>query len=151
MRHTPLILVLLGVLLWSSWPTPSAQAEPVCGPQQVVRAANQFCDRFKLTGKSPFLLVSGRSKAAFYAACKAVVNSGSLIDGLVGTCCAAHDACYRRGGTLHCKDLCDLEFLACTTDELPTALDALALELSVAAAVGGFATFHFTDDPACGE
>jgi hypothetical protein len=122
-----------------------------------VRTANKFCDKFKPTWKdllvSSIVPIYGISKSALYAACKGVINSGYLVDVVADDCCAAHDACYNRGGTLDCKNTCDVELLACTTTDLRTYIfgPPLALDITAAATAGGFATFNNTGDPYCGD
>ena len=155
-RTTALLLALITVALATGASRP-AHADPVCGPENAVRAANRFCDKFQPSWTdllvSAFVPAYGISKAAAWASCKGVANSGELIDLMVKPCCAVHDACYARGGTSSCKNSCDSALLSCNVGRLvwagPLGLD-MAVAIAGAATAGGLLTFHYTSDSSCG-
>jgi hypothetical protein len=130
----------------------TAQAAPVCGPAEAVRVANAYCETIKPSWKDALIGVIvpglGVTKAALYAGCKSLANSGYLVDLLYGNCCKAHDACYTRGGDLSCKNKCDLDFYACTRSGLSGILGGTGIAEAVvsAATVGGFGTFTYNDN-----
>jgi hypothetical protein len=110
------------------------------------------CERIKPTLKDVILGAIipgvGVTKAALYAACKGIANSGYLVDLMYGNCCKAHDACYTRGGDLSCKNKCDLDFFSCTRGGLSSQLGGAPIAEAVVAAAtaGGFGTFNFNDN-----
>jgi hypothetical protein len=156
MGSKPLITVLMFATMLYSGSSQLAHADPTCGPKELVRVGNKFCNKFKPSFKDILLSVVvpayGISKASLYSLCKSAINGGFLIDALVVDCCTAHDACYSRGGTLSCKNTCDAVMLACTTTHVRPYVfgPQLAPLITAAATAGGLATFNFTDDPRCG-
>jgi len=86
---------------------------PACGPQAVYEALERGCANISISWSNFFY--TAPLKGACYAALFAIYTTGFLAGDLaVYPCCAAHDACYSRGGLWpQCRFHCEQAFVDC--------------------------------------